>query len=358
MAVSLKCLVVLVACGWALTGCSKSSHRITNPPIGGENHPPSILAVRPTPADVAAGGVAILVCRASDPDGDPLSFTWTAAVGTVTGSDSTAQWRAPDLAAEVSVKVVVRDGRGGADSATVLVAGHVNPSNRILVDASREGGVWWFPQSEGTGFSQAAPHQGKALADYMRSQGFQVDELPRTVTISDSLLNQYDRVIIAGSVYSDDADIQKYLRFIDRPTSLVLIGEYLRANGRNPLAERLGIHFAGTAFGNVTRFAAHPITQGATPFFFNAGAVVIDTTSNPRIQFLGWLESDAYVDLNGNGTRDPDEPAGMPVMGLVQEPKSKVFFLGELNGLEGVPQPLVSNLVAWAFQGAPPGRAR
>ena len=32
---------------------------------------------------------------------------------------------------------------------------------KILVDASKDGGVWWFPQSPG-GFSAEADHQGKA----------------------------------------------------------------------------------------------------------------------------------------------------------------------------------------------------
>jgi len=45
----------------------------------------------------------------------------------------------------------------------------------ILVDASHDGGVWWAGSS---GFDPTEPHQGKELADYIRSQDFQVDELP------------------------------------------------------------------------------------------------------------------------------------------------------------------------------------
>ncbi len=39
----------------------------------------------------------------------------------------------------------------------------------ILIDASHDGGVWWFPQSGP--FSPGAPHQGKALADHLRGLG-------------------------------------------------------------------------------------------------------------------------------------------------------------------------------------------
>src|SRR3954453_17646048 len=48
----------------------------------------------------------------------------------------------------------------------------------ILVDASKDGGTWWFPQAPPF-FSDLADHQGKAIADYLRSVGYQIDELPR-----------------------------------------------------------------------------------------------------------------------------------------------------------------------------------
>jgi hypothetical protein len=36
-------------------------------------------------------------------------------------------------------------------------------------------------------------------------------------------------------------------------------------------------------------------------------------------------------------------------MEILHHSKSKIFFLGEINGIEMVPQPSVSNLVTWAF---------
>ena len=65
----------------------------------------------------------------------------------------------------------------------------------VLVDASRDGGAWWFPQSSETGFSMSEPHQGKQLADYIRSRGFEVVELPRGRAVTDGLLNQYNKII-------------------------------------------------------------------------------------------------------------------------------------------------------------------
>ena len=60
------------------------------------------------------------------------------------------------------------------------------PSKKILVDASHDGGGWWFPQAGS--YSANLPHQGKALADLLRSRGFTVDELPRDILITDSIL--------------------------------------------------------------------------------------------------------------------------------------------------------------------------
>src|ERR1041384_4886026 len=52
---------------------------------------------------------------------------------------------------------------------------------RVLVDASRDGGVWWFPQV--APFSGTDAHHGQALADAVRSLGFVVEELPRPFAI-------------------------------------------------------------------------------------------------------------------------------------------------------------------------------
>ena len=56
------------------------------------------------------------------------------------------------------------------------IAGADTSLPHVLIDASRDGGVWWFPQV--APFSAEAGHQGKALADHMRGLGYFVEELP------------------------------------------------------------------------------------------------------------------------------------------------------------------------------------
>jgi hypothetical protein len=65
---------------------------------------------------------------------------------------------------------------------------------RALVDASKDGGVWWFPQRP-PDFDPAKHHQGKAMADAMRAKGWEVTELPRDTEITIDQLTGFDLVI-------------------------------------------------------------------------------------------------------------------------------------------------------------------
>ena len=210
-----------------------------------------------------------------------------------------------------------------------------NVQEKILVDASHDGGVWWFPQSIITGFSPAVHHQGKALVDLLKTMGFQVDELPSYIPVTDSLLSLYKRVIRAGC-YGNylPSELAAYTNFLNKKSSLLLISEFRHSpSDIDQLAEGLGIQFRGSFYDSVMHYNPHPITAGAVPFYYNAGAIVINDLTNPNIQVLGKLN---------NTSRSP-------VMGILNHPKSKIFFIGEINGLESIPQPFTSQLMKWLF---------
>lgn len=89
------------------------------PPPPPTNHNPSVLIVPngtycgPTPCSLHVRA------SASDPDGDPLSYSWSGCTGG-SGSEADCAVRSPDF---YWATVEVRDGRGGAASDTVAIVG-------------------------------------------------------------------------------------------------------------------------------------------------------------------------------------------------------------------------------------------
>lgn len=133
-------LGVLAFC-WAVVqfGCAPY------PAVEAENHPPVIesltienppSSVRPT--IVRQGETLEYVVSASDPDGDPLSFLWSASCGMmVSGAGERAMWRAmvpPGKSCVVTV--VASDGKGGETAATDSIDVNAAPRRVSIVGLS------------------------------------------------------------------------------------------------------------------------------------------------------------------------------------------------------------------------------
>ncbi len=87
------------------------------------NSLPVITGIDGKPRVVDVGGALQLTCRASDPDGDTLTYNWTQSAGAVAGSDSIVTWTAPQSEGYYYVYCTVNDGNGGiaTDSIGTLV---------------------------------------------------------------------------------------------------------------------------------------------------------------------------------------------------------------------------------------------
>ena len=91
------------------------------PPPPPANRPPTVTA-RCEPCSVLVGQRSTVTADAQDPDGDPLTYRWSAPSGTFQNpADRQTVWTAPQQAGAVPATVTVDDGRGGTASASVTI---------------------------------------------------------------------------------------------------------------------------------------------------------------------------------------------------------------------------------------------
>lgn len=220
---------------------------------------------------------------------------------------------------------------------------------RVLVDASRDGGVWWFPQGmPGAPFSGTDAHQGQALADAIRSLGNVVEELPRPFAITAELLQSYDIVIRASGfgTYSQ-TEVSAYKRYVERGGKLLLLADHMKYAPPDGVALAFGIDFEGITLGEnvLSTLATHSITNGVGPLTYMVGSGIVSQPASAQI--VGWLSRGSYLDLNKNGVRDSTEPSAPAVLGVMPYGAGRIVFCGDVNLWEQVPQPLVNNVLGW-----------
>ncbi len=98
-----------------------------NPP---PNHPP-VIAVSATPDKVieGTGDSTVVQGKASDPDNDPLTYTWSATGGKIEGSGPEVRWNSQGLApGKYTITGKVDDGRGGTASSSTDVTVTARPN--------------------------------------------------------------------------------------------------------------------------------------------------------------------------------------------------------------------------------------
>ena len=93
------------------------------------NGQPAIISLGARPEAVLPLESCHVTCHAKDPDGDKLSYNWSANRGAIVGEGATITWTAPLSAGSYNVTVVVVDGHGGEvrDYVTILVMASTLP---------------------------------------------------------------------------------------------------------------------------------------------------------------------------------------------------------------------------------------
>ena len=83
------------------------------------NEPPYINSLVADADWTTPSGSLQVTCNATDPDGDELSYEWSASGGSITGADAAINWVAPEEIGIYDITVVVDDGRGGNATRTI-----------------------------------------------------------------------------------------------------------------------------------------------------------------------------------------------------------------------------------------------
>ena len=231
---------------------------------------------------------------------------------------------------------------------------------KVLVAATHGGGIWWFPQGPDTGYDPAQYHQGTDLVNHLNQNGFEVHELGRDETVTEEMLLEYPVVVRAGGFeeYST-SELAAYQSALDQGISLVLISDHFRYdyNG-DKVAELVGLDFAATVMqyqaanggplADVNRFADHSLTQGVDLLeAIPAASAVTNADENDAIVPLAWFSDEAFADFNFDGIKQDEEPNGLPYMGILEHPTSRIFFITDINKLQTIPQNLSGNLALW-----------
>jgi peptidoglycan-associated lipoprotein len=91
------------------------------PPSAVQNRPPTVRAAC-DPCTVYVGKMSTVTATGQDPDGDTLTYAWSAPAGTFASPNATrTPWTAPMVEGPVQVTVRVSDGKGGQASDAITI---------------------------------------------------------------------------------------------------------------------------------------------------------------------------------------------------------------------------------------------
>jgi hypothetical protein len=83
------------------------------PPVKPVNQKPVVTAIR-GPAEIVPGGQGEFSCEAFDPDGDIVSYEWSATQGEFKGTGAKVQFMAPDKSGTCMITANVKDNNGAS----------------------------------------------------------------------------------------------------------------------------------------------------------------------------------------------------------------------------------------------------
>jgi len=107
------------------------------PPV---NHPPTVSCSEDKSMVYLDSGDAVTVnCTGSDPDNDPLTYTWSSSCGKVDGNGPQVRWLSAGVpVGSCTITTKVDDGRGGSASSSVAVRVEPKPNHPPTIACSAD----------------------------------------------------------------------------------------------------------------------------------------------------------------------------------------------------------------------------
>jgi len=146
--------VVAVLAMAAILGsaCAAPAPPPVPPPVPEPNQSPVISKITANPAEVLYGDSTTIISVVADPDDDPITYSWSATEGTITGTGRQVTWVAPDKSGNFNIALTARDNRDGQTAGSVTVT--VSPPTKTVTlnpVASETGTVY---QNNATDYSR------------------------------------------------------------------------------------------------------------------------------------------------------------------------------------------------------------
>ncbi len=104
------------------------------------NEPPTITKLSAKPSTIVIDHSATITCVASDPEGNPLTYSWSTTRGSISGTGDVVTWTAPGSVGQSTIEVTVNDEWGGTATRSVTVQVQGRKLTRTMVPVSSESG--------------------------------------------------------------------------------------------------------------------------------------------------------------------------------------------------------------------------
>lgn len=171
---------------------------------------------------------------------------------------------------------------------------------RVVIDASRRSGIWWSKQF-GPDYDASKPHQGQKFANYLKSLGWEVDELYGKRKLSEAFADA-DFVVRFGlgrrSSYTSE-EVDAYEEFVRGGGKLLLLGGGRGAPMKDSVADAFGVQFDTFIHGEVIQhWSDDPITLGLPKIVIPSGSIVTQVPDNAKP--LGWLDQNREKNVMGS----------------------------------------------------------